>query len=38
FKIHERQRKMKEEVEALTTLDAVRSYQVGWPENTEAQA
>ncbi|EBW6364500.1 hypothetical protein DPU24_27830, partial [Salmonella enterica subsp. enterica serovar Oranienburg] len=35
FKIHERQRQMKEEVEALTTLDAVRSYNVGWPSSSE---
>ncbi|HFW3087586.1 TPA: DUF4376 domain-containing protein [Salmonella enterica subsp. enterica serovar Reading] len=33
FKIHERQRQMKEEVEALTTLDAVRGYNVGWPSS-----
>ncbi|EHI3193623.1 DUF4376 domain-containing protein [Salmonella enterica] len=38
LEIHMRQRQMKEEVEALTTLDAVRGYNVGWPESTEAQA
>ncbi|HGG6427041.1 TPA: DUF4376 domain-containing protein [Salmonella enterica subsp. enterica serovar Kottbus] len=38
LEIHLRQRQMKEEVEALTTLDAVRGYHVGWPESTEAQA
>ncbi|EDR5177345.1 DUF4376 domain-containing protein, partial [Salmonella enterica] len=31
FKIHERQRRMKEEVDALTDYTAVRSYAVGWP-------
>lgn len=31
FKIHERQRQMKEEVDKLTDYDAVRSYAVGWP-------
>ncbi|EAA4709011.1 DUF4376 domain-containing protein [Salmonella enterica] len=30
FKIHERQRQMKEEVEALTTLADIRNYRVGW--------
>ena len=30
--IHLRQRAMKAEVDALTTLDAVRAYQPGWPE------
>lgn len=33
FKIHERQRQMKEEVDKLTSLDEVRKYQTGW--NTE---
>ncbi|TKU63911.1 DUF4376 domain-containing protein [Citrobacter braakii] len=32
FRIHERQRQMKEEVAALDTLKAIRSYPVGWPE------
>lgn len=32
FRIHERQRQMKEEVAALDTLEAIRSYPVGWPE------
>ncbi|HIB1682369.1 TPA: DUF4376 domain-containing protein [Salmonella enterica subsp. enterica serovar Muenchen] len=31
WKIHERQRQMKEEVDKLTDYDAVRSYTVGWP-------
>ncbi|HAK3331918.1 TPA: DUF4376 domain-containing protein [Salmonella enterica] len=31
FKIHERQRRMKEEVDALTDYAAVKSYAVGWP-------
>ncbi|ECM3183468.1 DUF4376 domain-containing protein, partial [Salmonella enterica subsp. enterica serovar Newport] len=30
FKIHERQRQMKEEVDKLTDYDAARSYTVGW--------
>ncbi|ECC0574856.1 DUF4376 domain-containing protein, partial [Salmonella enterica] len=30
FKIHERQRQMKEEVDALTDYTAVKSYAVGW--------
>ncbi|EEG6606436.1 DUF4376 domain-containing protein [Salmonella enterica] len=30
FKIHERQRQMKEEMEALTTLADIRNYRVGW--------
>lgn len=30
FKIHERQRQMKEEVDKLTDLQAVRQYAVGW--------
>ncbi|HAF2131277.1 TPA: DUF4376 domain-containing protein [Salmonella enterica] len=33
FRIHERQRQMKEEVDKLTSLDEVRKYQTGW--NTE---
>ncbi|EAA7987828.1 DUF4376 domain-containing protein [Salmonella enterica subsp. enterica] len=32
FKIHERQRRMKEEVDNLITLDTVRGYRVGWPD------
>ncbi|WP_139507258.1 prophage tail fiber N-terminal domain-containing protein [Escherichia coli] len=32
FRIHERQRQMKEEVAALDTLEAIRSYPVGWTE------
>ncbi|EAB9445672.1 DUF4376 domain-containing protein [Salmonella enterica subsp. diarizonae] len=31
FRIHERQRRMKEEVDKLTDYDAVRSYTVDWP-------
>ncbi|HIB1507732.1 TPA: DUF4376 domain-containing protein [Salmonella enterica subsp. enterica serovar Muenchen] len=31
FKIHERQRQMKEEVDKLTDYDAVRSYTADWP-------
>lgn len=31
FKIHERQRQMKEVVDKLTDLQAVRQYVVGWP-------
>ncbi|AXC64653.1 hypothetical protein DOE63_02735 [Salmonella enterica subsp. diarizonae serovar 59:z10:-] len=41
FKIHERQRQMKEEVDKLTDLQAVRDYTVDWPpasatDSTEA--
>ncbi|EOW4842236.1 DUF4376 domain-containing protein, partial [Escherichia coli] len=32
FKIHERQRRMKEEVAGLTALPDIRAYPVGWPE------
>lgn len=32
FRIHVRQRQMKEEVAALQTLEDIRAYQVGWPE------
>lgn len=32
FRIHERQRQMKEEVAALQTLEDIRAYPVGWPE------
>ncbi|EJJ6651480.1 DUF4376 domain-containing protein, partial [Salmonella enterica] len=32
FKIHERQRQMKEEVDKLTDYKAVQDYAVGWPE------
>ncbi|ECW0107064.1 DUF4376 domain-containing protein [Salmonella enterica subsp. enterica] len=32
FKIHERQRQMKEEVEALADYQAIKNYVVGWPE------
>lgn len=38
FKIHERQRQMKEEVDKLTTIDEVRKYQVGWPPAPESTA
>lgn len=30
-RIHDRQRTMKAEVNALTTIDAVQAYPVGWP-------
>ncbi|EKG6158304.1 DUF4376 domain-containing protein, partial [Salmonella enterica] len=32
FKIHERQRQMKEEVDKLTDCKAIKDYAVGWPE------
>lgn len=32
FKIHERQRRMKEEVDKLTDYKAIQTYTVGWPE------
>ncbi|WP_368941618.1 DUF4376 domain-containing protein [Citrobacter werkmanii] len=32
FRIHERQRQMKEEVAALQRLEDIRAYPVGWPE------
>ncbi|EBW6386544.1 DUF4376 domain-containing protein, partial [Salmonella enterica subsp. enterica serovar Stanley] len=32
FKIHERQRQMKEEVDKLTDYKAIQTYIVGWPE------
>lgn len=32
FRIHERQRQMKEEVAALQRLEDIRTYPVGWPE------
>ncbi|EBP1612732.1 DUF4376 domain-containing protein [Salmonella enterica] len=32
FKIHERQRQMKEEVDKLTDYKAIQEYAVGWPE------
>ncbi|HHZ7490409.1 TPA: DUF4376 domain-containing protein [Citrobacter freundii] len=32
FRIHERQRQMKAEVDALQTLEEIRAYRVGWPE------
>lgn len=32
FAIHDRQRNMKKEVEALTELDEILNYSVGWPE------
>ncbi|EHL6627481.1 DUF4376 domain-containing protein, partial [Salmonella enterica] len=34
-KIHERQRQMKAEVEALDTPEAVRRYRPGWPTDTD---
>lgn len=30
FKIHERQRQMKEDISQLTSLDEIRNYPVGW--------
>ncbi|MBA3153548.1 DUF4376 domain-containing protein, partial [Salmonella enterica] len=38
FKIHERQRQMKEEVEKLTDYDAVRNYIVDWPPASTADS
>ncbi|WZX60075.1 DUF4376 domain-containing protein [Salmonella enterica subsp. diarizonae serovar 58:r:z53] len=35
FKIHERQRQMKEEVDKLTTMDDVREYIPDWPDSGE---
>ncbi|EBW3412573.1 DUF4376 domain-containing protein [Salmonella enterica subsp. enterica serovar Newport] len=32
FKIHERQRQMKEDVDKLTDYKAIQTYAVGWPE------
>ncbi|HIB1403412.1 TPA: DUF4376 domain-containing protein, partial [Salmonella enterica subsp. enterica serovar Muenchen] len=32
FKIHERQRQMKEEVDKLTDYKAIQGYIVDWPE------
>ncbi|EMG7081319.1 DUF4376 domain-containing protein, partial [Salmonella enterica] len=32
FKIHERQRQMKEEVDKFTDYKAIKDYVVGWPE------
>ncbi|EOG3023462.1 DUF4376 domain-containing protein, partial [Salmonella enterica] len=32
LQIHLRQRQMKEEVESLTALDAIRGYVVGWSD------
>ncbi|EDM3689394.1 hypothetical protein CSM81_07490 [Salmonella enterica subsp. enterica serovar Infantis] len=34
FKIHERQRQMKEEVDKLTDYKAIQGYIVGWPEGS----
>ncbi|EAR2170824.1 DUF4376 domain-containing protein [Salmonella enterica] len=34
FKIHERQRQMKEEVDKLTDYEAIKDYAVGWPEGS----
>ncbi|HAC8239412.1 TPA_asm: DUF4376 domain-containing protein [Salmonella enterica] len=38
FKIHERQRQMKEEVDRLTTIDDVRQYTPDWPPASTADA
>ena len=35
FKIHERQRRMKEEVAGLTELSEIRAYTPGWPEGDD---
>ncbi|EAS8529846.1 DUF4376 domain-containing protein [Salmonella enterica] len=35
FKIHERQRQMKEEVDKLTDYKAIQDYIIGWTENNE---
>lgn len=32
FKIHERQRQMKEDVDSLTDCEAIRHYNIDWPE------
>ncbi|EGA3965530.1 DUF4376 domain-containing protein, partial [Salmonella enterica] len=34
FKIHERQRQMKEEVDALTDYQVIKDYVVGWVEGS----
>ncbi|MCH5444948.1 DUF4376 domain-containing protein, partial [Salmonella enterica subsp. enterica serovar Muenchen] len=34
FRIHERQRRMKEEVDKLTDYKAIQQYTVGWPEGS----
>ncbi|EJM3830958.1 DUF4376 domain-containing protein [Salmonella enterica] len=34
FKIHERQRQMKEDVDKLTDYNAIQGYVVGWPEGS----
>ncbi|ENE1697396.1 DUF4376 domain-containing protein [Salmonella enterica] len=34
FKIHERQRRMKEDVDKLTDYTAIQNYLVGWPEGS----
>ncbi|HGA5700438.1 TPA: DUF4376 domain-containing protein [Salmonella enterica subsp. enterica serovar Birkenhead] len=36
FRIHERQRQMKEDVEALSDYQAIRDYVVGWTKEGEA--
>ncbi|ECC1695190.1 DUF4376 domain-containing protein [Salmonella enterica subsp. salamae] len=38
MQINQRQLQMKAEVEALTSLDNVRGYVVGWPGTTDTQA
>jgi hypothetical protein len=35
-RIHDRQRQMKAEVAALTTIDAVQAYPIGWPDEAGA--
>ncbi|EEJ8286483.1 DUF4376 domain-containing protein [Salmonella enterica] len=34
FKIHERQRRMKEDVDKMTDYTAIQNYLVGWPEGS----
>ncbi|EDY2189020.1 DUF4376 domain-containing protein, partial [Salmonella enterica subsp. enterica] len=38
FKIHERQRQMKDEVDRLATIDDVRQYTPDWPPASTADA
>lgn len=32
FEIHARQRQMKQELQALTTVEEIQAYEIGWPE------
>ncbi|MDJ6848645.1 DUF4376 domain-containing protein [Salmonella enterica] len=38
FRIHERQRQMKDEVDKLTDINAVRQYAIGWPTASTADS